>query len=86
VILEIPLFKFIPKAVLLGYAAVFGLWFEGGAFDFKPEEWFNESVPDIKPLTVKQMLDKAWRKRGEVSLIDSVECFPPFIYRTENFH
>ncbi|KAK0653162.1 hypothetical protein B0T16DRAFT_455471 [Cercophora newfieldiana] len=59
---QAPLFQFIPKAVLLNYAAIFGQWFENGTFDLKPERFLNEDLPDIKPLTVKEMLNKAWKK------------------------
>lgn len=59
---QVPLYQFIPKEALLGYTAVFGLWFENGAFDLKPEEWLNDSFPEIKPMTAKEMLEKAWKK------------------------
>ncbi|KAK4446799.1 isoflavone reductase [Podospora aff. communis PSN243] len=59
---QIPLYKYIPKGVMQDYAAIFGLWFDSGAFDLKPEKFLNETFPEIKPMTAKEMLDKAWRK------------------------
>ncbi len=43
-------------------AAAFGLWFEDGVFDLKPAKFLNEMLPEIKPLKIKEMLDKAWKR------------------------
>ncbi|KLU84770.1 hypothetical protein MAPG_03806 [Magnaporthiopsis poae ATCC 64411] len=59
---QVPLYKFWPKEFMNAMAATFGLWFEQGAFDLKGVKFLNEQLPEIKPMTVKEMLDKAWRK------------------------
>lgn len=46
----------VPKEVLLGISALFGLVFDGGAMNFSEEETINKQFPDIKPLTVKEAL------------------------------
>lgn len=59
---QVPLYQFFPKSLLQNYVAAFGLWFEDGHFDLKPTKFLNETFPEIKPLKVKEMLDKAWKK------------------------
>lgn len=59
---QVPLYKFWPKEAMHAMAATFGLWFEQGVFDLKGAKFLNDQFPEIKPMTVKQMLDKAWRK------------------------
>lgn len=59
---QVPLYQFIPKQVLQGLAAAFGLLFDNGEFDMKPQSFLNEKFPEIKPLKVKELLDRAWRK------------------------
>lgn len=49
----------VPKEVLLGFAAVFGLMFDDGTFDFKTAGALNEKFPEIKPITVKAALEAA---------------------------
>jgi hypothetical protein len=55
-----PVYPFFPKEQLQGLFAVFGLFFEDGSFDFKPAHSLNDDFPDIKPTTVKALLQKAW--------------------------
>jgi len=57
---QVPLYQYIPKSLVQGLTSVFGLWLEQGEFDLKPEKFLNETFPDIKPMTMKEMLDKAW--------------------------
>ncbi|KAK0639201.1 hypothetical protein B0T16DRAFT_422617 [Cercophora newfieldiana] len=59
---QIPMYQFIPKEFLQGLAATFGLMFEEGALDLHTDKWLNDTFPEIKPMSVKEMLDKAWRK------------------------
>lgn len=60
---QVPSYPFFPKEPQQAMAAAFGLWFEHGICDLKPTKAFlNETFPDIKPLKVKEMLDKAWKK------------------------
>jgi len=58
---QVPLYSFFPKPVMHSMIAAFGQWFEDGLFDLRPVRFLNESFPEIKPLTVKEMLDKSWK-------------------------
>ncbi|KAK0730249.1 hypothetical protein B0H67DRAFT_526937 [Lasiosphaeris hirsuta] len=58
---QVPFYQYLPKPILQGMAASFGLWFEKGLFDLKTPKFLNQDFPDIKPLKVKEMLDQAWR-------------------------
>jgi len=44
--------------------AAFGMWFETGVFDLQPKggKFLNESFPEIKPMKVGEMLNRAWKK------------------------
>ena len=55
-------YAFIPKEVFQGVASTFGLWFEEGDFDPKPERFLNDAFPEIKTMKVKEMLDEAWKR------------------------
>ncbi|KAK1750079.1 hypothetical protein QBC47DRAFT_394567 [Echria macrotheca] len=59
---QVQLYQFFPKKLLQGMCAAFGLWFDKGLADLHPEKFINEDFPDIKPMTVKEMLDKAWKE------------------------
>ena len=59
---QVSLYQFFPKPALQSMAAAFGLWFEDGIFDPKPAKFLNETFPEIKPLKVKELLEKAWKK------------------------
>ena len=37
-----------PKEPFQGMLAIFGLWYEDGSFDMKPERTLNEQVPGVK--------------------------------------
>ncbi|KAL8376054.1 hypothetical protein RB595_007255 [Gaeumannomyces hyphopodioides] len=59
---HVPLYNVIPKEGMDAMGAIFGLWFEQGLFELKSAKFLNDQFPEIKPMTVKEMLDKAWRK------------------------
>ncbi|KAL8404830.1 hypothetical protein RB594_009634 [Gaeumannomyces avenae] len=60
---HVPLYHIFPKEVMDSMGAPFGLWFEQGMFELKPAgKFLNDQFPEIKPMKVKEMLDKAWRK------------------------
>ncbi|KIX08860.1 uncharacterized protein Z518_03517 [Rhinocladiella mackenziei CBS 650.93] len=40
----------------------FGLWCEAGMLDHRPAHSLNDDFPGIKPVTVREFLEKAWRK------------------------
>ena len=52
----------IPKAAVQGFSSTFGLWFEAGDLDFKPEKLLNDQFPGIKPRKVKDLVEEAWKK------------------------
>ncbi|KAJ3540732.1 hypothetical protein NM208_g4931 [Fusarium decemcellulare] len=51
----------VPKEALQGMLATFGVLFDEGQFDFKPERSLNDIFPDIKPMSAKEMLEIGWR-------------------------
>jgi len=60
---HVPVYPFFPKEQLQFVFAVFGLWFDGGAFNLHPEQDsldLNAEFPEIKPLTVKDVLQKVY--------------------------
>jgi len=56
------LYPYFPKEAMHGMLASFGVWFDKGLFDFAGAKFLNEAFPDIKPLKMKEMLEKAWKK------------------------
>lgn len=59
---QVPLYSFIPRAFMQHLLSAHGLWFEDGVYNFKPVRFLNEKFPHIKPITVKEILDQAWKK------------------------
>ncbi|USP72737.1 NAD(P)-binding protein [Curvularia clavata] len=55
------MYAFFPKEQLLGIMASFGVLFAEGDFDFKSAPLLNDIYPDIKPRTVKELLNQAWK-------------------------
>ncbi len=58
-----PLYSVMPKEVLTGVIAVFGVMFENGQFDFEGKHFINTEFPEIKPRKVREMLVEAWGKQ-----------------------
>jgi hypothetical protein len=58
-----PIYPFFPKERLQSMFAVFGILFEGGFFDLKPEKTLNDQFPAIKPRSVKDLVNEAWREK-----------------------
>ncbi|KAL2850086.1 NAD(P)-binding protein [Aspergillus pseudodeflectus] len=56
------IYPFFPKAMLQGFFAAFGIFFEKGLFDLKPAHTLNEEFPEIKARTVREIIDAAWRE------------------------
>ncbi|KAF1974624.1 NAD(P)-binding protein [Bimuria novae-zelandiae CBS 107.79] len=52
---------YFPKQMLQAMCPVFGIIFEEGHFDFKPEKTLNDQFPEIKPRKVKDLLEEAWK-------------------------
>jgi len=59
---HVGLYSFVPKEAFQGMISTFELWFEEGVFDFKSEKLLNAVFPEIKPWTVKDILQTAWGK------------------------
>jgi hypothetical protein len=59
---QVPLYSFVPKAFMKYLISTHGLWFEEGVYNFKPARFLNEKFPQIKPITVKEILGQAWKK------------------------
>ncbi|PVH81493.1 NAD(P)-binding protein [Cadophora sp. DSE1049] len=58
---HVPVYPFFPKEKLQHVFAVFGQWVAAGFFDLPVENSLNAKFPDIKTLTVKEMLDQTWK-------------------------
>lgn len=56
-----PVYPFFPKEQLQYVLAVFGQWTEGGAFNLPDEDTLNKQFPDIKPLSMNELLQAAWK-------------------------
>ncbi|KAI8722875.1 NAD(P)-bd-dom domain-containing protein [Fusarium sp. LHS14.1] len=54
-------YEHLPKEALQGMLATFGLLFDEGQFDFKPERSLNDIFPEIKPVSAKDMLEIGWK-------------------------
>ncbi|KAM3064943.1 hypothetical protein ACMFMG_011230 [Clarireedia jacksonii] len=55
-----PNFYFLPKQMLQGIFAAFGVMFEDGVYDFKPSRTLNDEFPEIKPKTVRDIITEAY--------------------------
>ncbi|PIG88671.1 hypothetical protein AARAC_000514, partial [Aspergillus arachidicola] len=56
-----PVYPFFPKEQLQYVLAVFGQWSEAGAFNLPDEVTLNKQFPDIKPLSMNDLLQAAWK-------------------------
>ncbi|KAI1395075.1 NAD(P)-binding protein [Hypoxylon fuscum] len=59
---QVEAYKAFPKDQFQGFIIPYSLWLEAGAFDLKPEKTLNDVFPEIKTFTVKQLLEKAWKR------------------------
>lgn len=50
-----------PKEKLQPILATFGRWTIAGNFNLPEEEALNRRFPEIKPLTVRDVLEKRWK-------------------------
>ncbi|KAH6678237.1 nmrA-like family protein [Halenospora varia] len=58
---HLALYDAFPKERLQWFLSIFQLWMAEGISDIPLEGSLNEMFPDIKPLTVRRMLDVFWR-------------------------
>ncbi|KAM7196160.1 NAD(P)-binding protein [Rhypophila sp. PSN 637] len=54
-------YGFFPKQMLQGMFSTFELMVDSGAFDFKPTRSLNDQFPEIKTMTVREIITKAYR-------------------------
>lgn len=56
------LYQFLPKEVLMGMLAAFGVMFDNGTFNLHPSaaQSLNQQFPTIKPKSVKELVHQAW--------------------------
>jgi hypothetical protein len=59
---QVPMYALLPKEILHYMVAAHGVWFEEGVYDLKPERFLNDDFPEIKTMTVKEVLEAAWKK------------------------
>lgn len=53
----------IPQEVLEGILSLYGLLFEAGVFDLKPEHTIREDFPNIKVKSFKELMTEAWGRK-----------------------
>ncbi|KAK6826422.1 hypothetical protein RU639_005437 [Aspergillus parasiticus] len=56
-----PVYPFFAKEQLQYVLAVFGQWTEAGVFNLPDEVTINKQFPDIKPLSMNELLQAAWK-------------------------
>ncbi|THX80309.1 hypothetical protein D6D04_04656 [Aureobasidium pullulans] len=57
------LYPYFPREKLQYMFAAFGMWVVGGYFNLPKDKAINHKFPNIKPLSVKQMLETSWQNR-----------------------
>ncbi|KAF5600609.1 isoflavone reductase like P3 [Fusarium pseudoanthophilum] len=57
---HIPVYPFFPKEQLQGMLAQFGVLFDQGVFDPRPEKTLNDLFPEIKVMTARDVLEIAF--------------------------
>ncbi|KAI9147443.1 NmrA-like family protein [Paramyrothecium foliicola] len=57
---HIPAYQFFPKQFMQPLLATFALWMEQGRFNYHTPNLLNDQFPNIKPMTVEEVLNKAW--------------------------
>lgn len=59
---QVATYEFFPKEAYQQLTLTFNLWFADGVFDYETGTTLNDHFPDIKAMTVREMLEKAWSK------------------------
>ncbi|KAF2689455.1 NAD(P)-binding protein [Lentithecium fluviatile CBS 122367] len=54
-------YPFFPKEMMQGFLAAFGVMFEQGVFDFKPERSLNQRFPEVRMRGVRELVMEAWK-------------------------
>ena len=57
------MYPFFPKHAIQGMFSAFGRMWINGTFDFKPSSasLLNERFPDIRPRSVRELINEAWK-------------------------
>lgn len=50
-----------PREFAQAINSAFGIWIDRGDFDFDENTSLNTKFPEIKPIKLKQLLEKAWK-------------------------
>lgn len=56
-----PMYPYFPKQMLQGMCAVFGILFDEGFFDLKPQKSLNDQFPEIKTKKIRDLVNEAWK-------------------------
>lgn len=59
---QVAAYSYFPRDQFKGFIVPYSLLLVDGAFDLKPETTLNDMFPKIKTSTVKELLEKAWKK------------------------
>lgn len=60
---HVSIYPYFPKEMFLSLMSNIGVMFAQGMFDLKPVYSLNEAFPGIKPKTVKELLEEAWKRQ-----------------------
>jgi hypothetical protein len=55
-------YPFFPKEQMQYLLAAFGAWTAAGEFNLPEENTLNNRFPDIKPVSLKQVLEQGWKE------------------------
>ncbi|KUJ18607.1 NAD(P)-binding protein [Mollisia scopiformis] len=58
---QISSYSVIPREFVQAINSAFGIWVDRGDFDFDEKTSLNTNFPDIKPMKLKELLEKAWK-------------------------
>lgn len=59
---HLAIYPVLPKEHAQGIMSIFGRFFHEGVFNLSAEKTLNQTFPDIKVHTVREILEKAWGK------------------------
>jgi hypothetical protein len=54
-------YSVIPREFVQAINSRFGIWIDRGDLDFDEKTSLNTKLPEIKPMKLKELLEKAWK-------------------------
>jgi hypothetical protein len=54
-------YSIFPKEFVQSINSAFGIWIDRGDLDFDEDMSLNRKLPEIKPIKLKEFLQKAWK-------------------------